>query len=74
VLAGNDPQSAAQRTKELIAQDLGSRAEPQVSVRSELLDGVAVLTVEVTLPVDLLGPTGAVRGITVRGHALEQGP
>lgn len=70
--ADRDPAQGAALTRQLIRDSLADRFADGVTAGTETVDGVQTVYVEVrtTLPViGLLGPT---RGLTVRGHALEE--
>lgn len=74
--ADRTPQQGAERTRQVVAEALSARTtgEVQVAARQSGADGLAMVEVEVTsrLPVAFL-PVGPAT-ITVRGHALEEGP
>lgn len=70
--ADRDPAQGAALTRQLIRDSLADRFADGVTSGTETVDGFQTVYVEVrtTLPViGLLGPT---RGLTVRGHALEE--
>jgi len=70
--ADRDPAQGAALTRQLIRDSLADRFAAGVTSGTETVDGFQTVYVEVrtTLPViGLLGPT---RGLTVRGHALEE--
>ena len=70
--ADRDPAQGAALTRQLIRDSLADRFADGVTSGTETVDGFRTVYVEVrtTLPViGLLGPT---RGLTVRGHALEE--
>ena len=70
--ADRDPAQGAALTRQLIRDSLADRFADGVTAGTETVDGFQTVYVEVrtTLPViGLLGPT---RGLTVRGHALEE--
>ena len=70
--ADRDPAQGAALTRQLIRDSLADRFAGGVTAGTESVDGFQTVYVEVrtTLPViGLLGPT---RGLTVRGHAIEE--
>ncbi|MEP6651641.1 MAG: TadE/TadG family type IV pilus assembly protein [Lapillicoccus sp.] len=70
--ADRDPAQGAALTRQLIRDSLADRFAQGVTSGTETVDGFQTVYVEVrtTLPViGLLGPT---RGLTVRGHGLEE--
>lgn len=70
--ADRTPAQGAALTRQLIRDSLADRFADGVTAGTETVDGFQTVVVEVrtTLPViGLLGPT---RGLTVRGHALEE--
>ena len=72
-LADRDPSQGAARTAELIKASLASAYAQDVRARQTVLDGLAVVEVEVTAPLPLLGLLGPT-SLTVTGHALEESP
>lgn len=72
-LAGADPQAGVRRARDLLAQNIAGSIVTGVSAERTSISGLAVIAIRInaTLPlVGLLGPSG----MTVVGHALQEGP
>ncbi|RHA39539.1 TadE family protein [Cellulomonas rhizosphaerae] len=73
-LAGNDTGDAVARTRLLVDSALSSRFADDVSARRVERDGLALVEVDVTAPLPVIGFVGAVGSMTVHGHALAEIP
>ena len=73
-LEHSSPEQGAERTRQLIAMSLSPRYAADVRAAAVVRDGLRVVEVTVNAPVPVIGLLGAGRGITVRGHGLEEGP
>lgn len=73
-LADSTPAAGARRTRELIDSALAPGFADQVQAESTTLDGLAVVRVEVTAPLPLVGLLGPSGTLTVDGHALQEAP
>jgi TadE-like protein len=69
-LAGNGPDLALRRTRELIAADLSPGYAGDLSAGYESVAGVATLVVRVRAPIPVLGLLGVGSAITATGHAV----
>lgn len=73
-LADSSPDAGAERARELIASALAPGFADDVRAEATVLDGLAVVRVEVTAPLPLAGLLGPSGVITVDGHALREAP
>ena len=73
-LADRTPDDGARRATSLIAQDLSPGYAGDVTAGREDVDGIATVVVRVRAPLPVLGLFGVGRVLTVRGHALREGP
>lgn len=71
-LADRSPEQGAERTRELIALSLAPRYAQDVSAATVVRGGLRVVEVTVEAPVPVVGLLGVGRGITVRGHGIEE--
>ena len=72
--AGHVPADGADRTRLLAAQAVSGAYTQDISAARTVVDGLDVIEVTVRAPfpvVGLLGPSGE---MTVRGHAMVEGP
>jgi len=72
-LADRTPADGADRAAELARMSLSDAYARDVTARRADLDGLAVVEVEVTAPLPVLGLLGP-SSLTVRGHALLEEP
>ena len=72
--ADRTPDDGAARTRELIDEALPSSYASDVEAGEETVGGRAVVVVTVRARLPLIGFLGFERRLTVRGHALEEGP
>lgn len=73
-LADRSPAEGAQRTRELIAADLGAGYARQVSAGRQRFHGLDTVVVRVRAPLPVAGLLGAGRSLTVEGHASPEEP
>jgi len=73
-LAGNGPQSAVQRTQQLVTADLSTRYAQDVSAGYETVDGVATVVVRVRAPLPVAGLFGVGSVLSATGHAVAERP
>jgi len=73
-LADRTPDDGARRAASLIAQDLSPGYARDVTAGREDVDGIATVVVRVRAPLPVLGLFGLGRVLTVRGHAVSEGP
>jgi len=71
-LADRTPAEGADRARDLIAMSLTDAFADDVKAEIITLDGVAVVRVEVTAPLPLVGLLGPGGVMTVDGHALQE--
>ena len=75
--ADRTPEEGVERTRQVVAEALSPEraADLEVSARAPLTpEGLATLEIEVTTPLPVVFlPVGPLR-LTVRGHALQEGP
>lgn len=69
-LSDRTASDGANRTRDLIAASLGERYASDVSADVVTHDGLAVVEVQVTAPVPVVGLLGTGDTVTVRGHGL----
>ncbi|WP_372594088.1 TadE family protein [Actinotalea sp.] len=72
-LADRDPANGAARTRELIEASLAPGYARDVQAGRTVIDGLAVVEVQVVAPLPLLGLLGPT-SLTVTGHALDEAP
>lgn len=72
-LADRTLEQGAARTTELITMSLSAGFAQDVVARRSTVDGLAVVEVEVSAPLPVLGLVGP-RALTVSGHALAELP
>lgn len=72
--ADRTPDDGVARTRELISQALPASYASDVQAGEETVGGRAVVVVTVRARLPLIGFLGFERKLTVRGHALEEGP
>jgi Flp pilus assembly protein TadG len=72
--ADRTPEQGADRARALIGDALPGRYAQHVTAGEELVDGRAVVVITVSADLPLFGFVGPARVLTVRGHALEEGP
>lgn len=72
-LADRTPADGAQRTRDLVSMSLDDSFAEQVSAQATTVDGLAVVRVEITAPLPVLGLLGP-GTLTVDGHALQELP
>ncbi len=70
--ADRDPAQGAALTRSLIRASLADRFAEGVSYGTESVDGFQTVYVEVRTTLPVVGLLGPSRGLTVRGHALEE--
>jgi Flp pilus assembly protein TadG len=70
--ADRTPSDGAAVTRRLIRDSLADSFADDVSSGTETLDGVVTVVVRVDAQLPLFGLIGPPRGISVRGHALEE--
>ena len=73
-LADQNPESGAQRARELIAADLSGAYATDVTAGRERFAGLDTVVVRVRAPMPLVGLLGAGRLLTVEGHADAERP
>lgn len=73
-LAGNDSDDAVARTRLLVDGALSSRFSDDVTAQRVERDGLALVEVDVTAPLPVIGFVGAVGSMSVQGHALAEIP
>jgi TadE-like protein len=73
-LAGNGPQFAVQRTRQLVEADLSARYSQDVSAGYETVDGIATVVVRVRAPLPVAGLFGVGSTLSVAGHAVAERP
>ena len=73
-LAGNGPQFAVQRTRQLVTADLSARYAQDISAGTEDVGGVPTVVVRVRAPLPVIGLFGAGSGLSVAGHAMAERP
>jgi hypothetical protein len=61
-------------TRQLVRASLADSFATDVTSGFETVDGVATVFVQVDATLPLVGLLGPSRGISVRGHALEEAP
>lgn len=66
------PGTASVRTRDVITQSLSSRYAEGVTERSEVVEGVDVIRVDVTAPVPVLGPLGIGLNLHTSGRAVRE--
>ena len=71
-LAGSDPASGAQRTRELIEADLSAAYAEDVVARRAGVDGLETVEIRVRAPLPVIGLLGVGRFITATGHAVAE--
>jgi Flp pilus assembly protein TadG len=72
--ADRAPADGAAVTRQLIRDSLADSLAGDVSSGTELVNGVPTVYVQVDARLPLVGLLGPSRGISVRGHALEETP
>jgi len=72
--AGRRPADAAARTRALAREALSSRFADQVDARTESVDGLPVMVVEVRGRLPVLGLWAPVAALDVRAHAVLEQP
>lgn len=72
--ADRTPEDGASRTRQLIDDALPSAYASDVTAGEESVAGRSVVVVTVHARMPLIGFLGFERSLTVRGHALEEGP
>lgn len=70
--ADRGPDDGVARTKDLLAASLTGAYARDVTARSDTLDGLPVVEVEVTTPLPVIGLLGPAGAVTVRAHALAE--
>lgn len=70
--ADRGPADGERRTAELVAESLSPRFAESISSRYVTADGVALVEVQVTTVLPLLGLLGVDRALTVTGHAVDE--
>jgi Flp pilus assembly protein TadG len=70
--ADRDPAQGAALTRQLIRDSLADRFADGVTAGTETVDGFQTVYVEVRTTLPVIGLLGPARGLTVRGHALEE--
>ncbi|GAB4083916.1 hypothetical protein GCM10028784_05460 [Myceligenerans cantabricum] len=70
--ADRGPADGVARTRYLLAASLNGAYARDVVAHETVLDGLAVIEVEVTTPLPVVGLLGPAAAVTVRGHALEE--
>lgn len=70
--ADRDPAQGAELTRRLIRGSLADRFANGVSAGTQTVDGLPTVYVEVRTTLPVLGLLGPARGLTVRGHAVEE--
>jgi Flp pilus assembly protein TadG len=73
-LADRDPAAGAQRTRELIGQDLSAAYAGDVTAGTERFDGLDTVVVRVRAPLPVAGLLGVGRLLEVSGHAVSEQP
>jgi Flp pilus assembly protein TadG len=71
--ADRDLPDGEARTATLIAESVSSRFADGISSRYVSANGVQVVEIEVSTTLPLFGLLGVDRGLTVTGHAVEEG-
>jgi hypothetical protein len=71
---GRSEDDAVARTVDLVEGSLAPRFARDVQARRTDVDGLEVVEVEVRAPLPLVGLLGPSGTLTVRGHALVEGP
>lgn len=71
-LDGSSPEAGAARTRELISSALAPGFADGVSAEDAVQDGLAIVRVEVTAPLPVLGLLGPGGRLTVEGRALQE--
>jgi hypothetical protein len=72
--ADRNPVDAVPFTRDLIDQSLPAGYATDVLAGSEVVDGVPTIYVEVHADLPLVGWFGSGGSLTVRGHAMDEGP
>ncbi|WP_380170575.1 TadE/TadG family type IV pilus assembly protein [Kineococcus sp. DHX-1] len=72
-LRGHSPADGARRTRELLAASLSPAYARDVTAHVVRVGAQPVVEVQVAAPLPVLGLLGPGRGLTVRGHALQEG-
>ncbi len=73
-LADRVPTDGVARTRQLLTESLGPAYSRDVIARSSIVNGVAVVEVEVRAPLPALGLLGVGNSVTAVGHGLIEGP
>lgn len=71
-LADRSPGDGAARARELIEMSLAPRFAQDVRAEATVVDGLAVVRVEVSAPLPVVGLLGPGGTLTVDGHALQE--
>jgi Flp pilus assembly protein TadG len=71
--ADRTPADGAILTRQLIRESLADSFADHVTSGTETIDGVVTVVVRVDARLPVFGLLGPPRGISVRGHALEEG-
>jgi hypothetical protein len=72
--ADRSPSDGAAVTRQLIRDSLADSFADDVTSGTETIDGVVTVVVHVHARLPVFGLLGPARAISVRGHALEEGP
>lgn len=72
--ADRTPDDGITRAKALIDDALPSAYAGDVTASEEIVGGRAVVVITVHASVPVIGFLGPARSLTIRGHALEEGP
>jgi len=72
--ADRAPVDGAEVTRVLIRDSLADRFAADVTSGTEVVDGVVTTYVQVDATLPVLGLLGPARGISARGHAVDEAP
>ncbi|WP_066582586.1 TadE family protein [Cellulomonas timonensis] len=72
-LADRSAEDGAERTRALVTAGLSGAYAQDVTVRHTEVNGLEVVEVRITAPMPVAGLLGPARGLTVVGHALDEG-
>lgn len=70
--ADRRPADGASRTAELTTETVAAGVTDAITARQVVVDGVAMVEVEVTATLPLVGYLGVEEGMTVSGHAVDE--
>lgn len=70
--ANRTPADGAARTTSLVAETLSTDVASHVAARRVVIEGVALVEVEVTATLPLVGLIGIDEAMTVSGHAVDE--